>query len=50
MVAIDFTASNGDPVRCAPPPPPSGTKWTRRVPHPVLIGHVASRSKRFDTP
>ena len=26
----------------APPPPPPRTKWTRRVPHPVLIGHVAS--------
>jgi hypothetical protein len=26
----------------APPPPPSRTKWTRRVPHPVLIGHAAS--------
>ena len=24
------------------PPPPSHTKWTRRVPHPVLIGHAAS--------
>ena len=23
-------------------PPPSHTKWTRRVPHPVLIGHAAS--------
>ena len=23
-------------------PPPSRTKWTRRVPHPVLIGHAAS--------
>jgi hypothetical protein len=23
------------------PPPPSRTKWTRRVPHPVLIGHAA---------
>jgi hypothetical protein len=22
-------------------PPPSRTKWTRRVPHPVLIGHAA---------
>ena len=22
--------------------PPPGTKWTRRVPHPVLIGHAAS--------
>jgi hypothetical protein len=28
--------------RGAPPPPPSRTKWTRRVPHPVLIGHAAS--------
>jgi hypothetical protein len=26
-------------VMCAPPP---RTKWTRRVPHPVLIGHAAS--------
>ena len=25
----------------SPPPPPSRTKWTRRVPHPVLIGHAA---------
>ena len=25
-----------------PPPPPFRTKWTRRVPHPVLIGHAAS--------
>jgi hypothetical protein len=24
------------------PSPPSRTKWTRRVPHPVLIGHAAS--------
>ena len=22
------------------PPPPPRTKWTRRVPHPVLIGHA----------
>ena len=29
--------------RASPPPlPPAGTKWTRRVPHPVLIGHAAS--------
>ena len=26
----------------APPRPPPRTKWTRRVPHPVLIGHAAS--------
>jgi hypothetical protein len=25
-----------------PPLPPPRTKWTRRVPHPVLIGHAAS--------
>jgi hypothetical protein len=24
------------------PPPSPRTKWTRRVPHPVLIGHTAS--------
>ena len=24
------------------PPPPPRTKWTRRVPHLVLIGHAAS--------
>ena len=28
-----------------PPPPSSRTKWTRRVPHPVLIGHAASLSQ-----
>jgi hypothetical protein len=27
-------------IWCRPPPPPR-TKWTRRVPHPVLIGHAA---------
>jgi hypothetical protein len=26
----------------SPPPSHPRTKWTRRVPHPVLIGHVAS--------
>jgi len=26
----------------SPPSPPPRTKWTRRVPHPVLIGHAAS--------
>ena len=30
-------------VPAAPPrPPPLRTKWARRVPHPVLIGHAAS--------
>ena len=35
------------PRRRAPPPPthpPPRTKWTRRVPHPVLIGHVRATS------
>jgi hypothetical protein len=31
----------------APPPPPPRTKWTRRIPHPVLIGHAASLSQVF---
>ena len=31
--------------RPPPPPPPPRTKWTRRVPHPVLIGHAASLSQ-----
>jgi len=29
-------------ARVGPPPPLLRTKWTRRVPHPVLIGHAAS--------
>ena len=28
-----------------PPPPPPRTKWTRRVPHPILSGHAASLTK-----
>ena len=28
-----------------PPPPPPRTKWTRRVPRPVLIGHAASLTR-----
>ena len=32
-------------VKIMPPPSPPRTKWTRRVPHPVLIGHdVGGRS------
>ena len=26
--------------------PPPRTTWTRRVPHPVLIGHAASDARR----
>ena len=29
-----------------PPPPPFRTKWTRRVLHPVLIGHAAESRRR----
>ena len=36
-------ATRYDNVRTPRPfPPSSRTKWTRRVPHPVLIGHAAS--------
>ena len=31
-------------ARCKSPPPPPRTNRTRRVPHPVLIGHDAPRS------
>jgi len=34
--------------RAAPavsPPPPPRNEWTRRVPHPVLVGHAASLSQ-----
>ena len=35
-----FDGDSEDGTDSAPPPP--RTKWTRRVPHPVLIGHAAS--------
>jgi hypothetical protein len=40
------------PAAIPPPPPPSfRTKWTRRVPHPVPIGHAASLTPcQSDTP
>jgi len=31
-----------------PPPLPPRTKWTRRVPHPVLIGHAAYKGDLID--
>jgi hypothetical protein len=37
------TALRIEPLSPPPPnPPPPRTKWTRRVPHLVLIGHAAS--------
>ena len=33
--------NEGHAVQARQPPPPR-TKWTRRVPHSVLIGHAAS--------
>ena len=38
------TLISGEETRVftVPPPPAPRTKWTRRVPHPVLIGHAAS--------
>jgi hypothetical protein len=35
--------------RNTPPPLTPRTKWTRRVPHPVLIGHAASLSQERNT-
>ena len=37
----DAAAPSARAMDGSPPPPPlSRTKWTRRVPHPVLIGHA----------
>jgi len=33
------------PCACPRAPPPPRTKWTRRVPHPVLTGHAASLAR-----
>ena len=33
-----------------PSRPPPRTKWTRRVPHPVLIGHAASLEQVDESP
>ena len=40
--AAPGTVHFASPPGIPPPPPPLRTKWTRRVPHPVLIGHAAS--------
>jgi len=43
-----LTAGAG--AQLPPPPPPPRTKWTLRVPHPVLIGHAASLSQLHRQP
>ena len=39
---IPFAEAVADVIASPPPPLPCRTKWTHRVPHPVLIGHAAS--------
>ena len=39
---LQRVAGSDAPSEAPPPPPPPRTKWTRRVPHPVLIGHAPS--------
>jgi len=39
-VAIAIVAETCGPFTVRAPPPPPRTKWTRRVPHPVQIGHA----------
>ena len=41
---MEASTANQD-ARAPSPPPPPRTKWTRRAPHPVLIGHAASLSQ-----
>jgi len=38
LATVQMQTGEADEVKL---PPPSRTKWTRRVPHPVLIGHAA---------
>ena len=38
--ALEFRDALESFIEKVSPPPPSRTKWTRRVPHPVLIGHA----------
>ena len=45
LSGIEFRGGKGHPFETWIPrlmSPPPRTKWTRRVPHPVLIGHAAS--------
>ena len=47
VVDLDKEWARTAAVLFVPPPPPPlpRTKWTRRVPHPVLIGHAASLTR-----
>ena len=38
---VVINPDNGLTEQVLTSPPPPRTKWTRRVPHPVLIGHAA---------
>jgi hypothetical protein len=50
LALVGVLGTRGSRVNVAAPPPPR-TKWTRRVPHPVLIGHAASLTPyQSDTP
>ena len=42
LVAVEKDVQEREVLAQLPSPPPPRTKWTRRVPHPVLIGHAAS--------
>jgi hypothetical protein len=42
MLSIMDAKEGSNRVFGFPPPPTPRTKWTRRVPHPVLIGHHSS--------
>ena len=42
QVSISTAGLRGMRPSARSPHPPPRTKWTRRVPHPVLIGHAAS--------
>ena len=45
MSGLDFRQVACGAAHPPPPPPLPRTKWTHRVPHPVLIGHAASLSQ-----
>jgi len=42
VIGLDVVSMASQSGKSTEVPPLSRTKWTRRVPHPVLIGHAAS--------